>query len=223
MEPHWPSRAPSDGKNRIEYPIGTVLLRKRRASAVAGARFAQGRSDRVLRIRQRRRQTMPSRCWTCTARSGFCRAAGRNWADLAWSPKGDEIWFGGTKAGGEPALRAVTLNGKERTVVETPAFMVLDDITRDDGGAGHGGRFAPGDFGAGPGRRNRNAIFRGSMHRRIYDISADGETILFVEMSYGTARNTAIYLRKTDGSPAVRLGDGNRPRFRRTESWWRAS
>ncbi len=29
-------------------------------------------------------------------------------AGLAWSPKGDEIWFGGAKAGGEPALRAVT-------------------------------------------------------------------------------------------------------------------
>ena len=46
---------------------------------------------------------------------------------------------------------------------------------------------------------------------RIYDISADGKTILFVELSYGERRNTAIYLRKTDGSPAVRLGDGNRP------------
>ena len=50
---------------------------------------------------------------------------------LAWSPKGDEIWFGGAKAGGEPALRAVTLGGKERLVVETPASMLVDDITRD--------------------------------------------------------------------------------------------
>jgi Tol biopolymer transport system component len=46
---------------------------------------------------------------------------------------------------------------------------------------------------------------------RIYDISTDGKTILFVEMSYGKPRNTAIYMRKTDGLPAVRLGDGNRP------------
>ncbi len=46
---------------------------------------------------------------------------------------------------------------------------------------------------------------------RVYDISADGKTILFVEQSYGQARNPAIYIRKTDGSQAVRLGDGNRP------------
>jgi Tol biopolymer transport system component len=32
-----------------------------------------------------------------------------------------------------------------------------------------------------------------------------------VELSYGQGRNPAIYLRKTDGAPAVRLGDGNSP------------
>ena len=43
--------------------------------------------------------------------------------------------------------------------------------------------------------------------------------ILFVEMSYGQPRNTAIYLRKTDGSPAVRLGDGNRPLLSPDGKW----
>jgi dipeptidyl aminopeptidase/acylaminoacyl peptidase len=54
---------------------------------------------------------------------------------------------------------------------------------------------------------------------RIYDISADGKTILFVELSYGQPRNAAIYLRKTDGSPAVRLGDGNRPALSPDGKW----
>ncbi len=44
-------------------------------------------------------------------------------------------------------------------------------------------------------------------------MSANGEKILFVEMSYGTGRNTAIYLRGTDGSPAIHLGDGLRPQL----------
>jgi len=53
----------------------------------------------------------------------------------------------------------------------------------------------------------------------IYDISSDGKTILFVELSYGQPRNTAIYLRQTDGSAAVRLGDGNRPMLSPDGKW----
>jgi dipeptidyl aminopeptidase/acylaminoacyl peptidase len=45
----------------------------------------------------------------------------------------------------------------------------------------------------------------------VYDMANDGTQVLFVELSYGEGRNSAIYLRKTDLSPAVRLGFGNRP------------
>jgi Tol biopolymer transport system component len=54
---------------------------------------------------------------------------------------------------------------------------------------------------------------------RIYDISADGSEILFIELSYGKPRNPAIYLRKTDASPAIRLGDGNRPSLSPDGKW----
>src|SRR5471032_1653272 len=65
---------------------------------------------------------------------GKKRVLSRGWkaaSGLAWSPKGDEIWFGGIKAGSEPTLRAVKMNGSERTVVEAPATLVLKDITHD--------------------------------------------------------------------------------------------
>jgi len=39
-------------------------------------------------------------------------------------------------------------------------------------------------------------------------ISADGMTILFFEKEPGWGRNATSYVRKTDGSPAVPLGDG---------------
>jgi dipeptidyl aminopeptidase/acylaminoacyl peptidase len=42
-------------------------------------------------------------------------------------------------------------------------------------------------------------------------LSDDAEEILFLELQNGEGRNPGIYLRKTDGSPAVRLGYGNRP------------
>jgi Tol biopolymer transport system component/tRNA A-37 threonylcarbamoyl transferase component Bud32 len=198
-----------DGKNRIEYPIGTTRYEN------------EGRPPELMRVSPKgdsiaffeHDNDVGDYTVTVLDMKGKKRALSRGWQELgglAWSPKGDEIWFSGAKAGEEPALRAVTLNAKERLVVETPAFMVVDDITRDKGVL----------FTVADSRLGISALAPGSKQERdlswfdassILDISADGGTILFEELSYGTARNPAIYLRKTDGSPAVRLGDGNRP------------
>jgi outer membrane protein assembly factor BamB len=40
------------------------------------------------------------------------------------------------------------------------------------------------------------------------DISSDGKTILFSERGEGGGKTSAVYLRGIDGSPAVRLGEG---------------
>jgi Tol biopolymer transport system component/tRNA A-37 threonylcarbamoyl transferase component Bud32 len=198
-----------DGKNRIEFPIGTTRYEN------------EGRPPELMRVSPKgdsiaffeHDNDVGDYSVTVLDMNGKKRALSRGWQELgglAWSPKGDEIWFSGAKAGEEPALRAVTLSGKERLVVETPAFMVVDDITRDKGVL----------FTVADSRLGISALAPGSKQERdlswfdassILDISSDGGTILFEELSYGTARNPAIYLRKTDGSPAVRLGDGNRP------------
>jgi eukaryotic-like serine/threonine-protein kinase len=102
--------------------------------------------------------------------------------------------------------------------VEAPARMSLQDIARD------GRVLVPvedsriGILGLAPGSTQERDLswFDAS---RIYDISADGKTILFVELTYGQSRNPAIYLRKTDGSPAVRLGDGSRPALSPDGKW----
>src|SRR5438445_494758 len=39
-------------------------------------------------------------------------------------------------------------------------------------------------------------------------MSDDGRTVLLGEGGFGGGANGSIYLRKTDGSPAIRLGDG---------------
>ena len=40
------------------------------------------------------------------------------------------------------------------------------------------------------------------------DLSADGKTLLLTEEGTGGGPNGSVYIRKTDGSPAVRLGEG---------------
>jgi eukaryotic-like serine/threonine-protein kinase len=150
---------------------------------------------------------------TVLDQKGQKRILSRGWKaenNLNWSPNADEIWFGGAKAGEDTALRAVSLSGKERTVAEAPAWMAMDDITRDGNVLVTVVDSRTGISALAPGATQERDLswFDASL---ISDISADGRTILFVEVSYGKDRNTAIYVRKTDGSPAVRLGDGNRP------------
>jgi len=53
----------------------------------------------------------------------------------------------------------------------------------------------------------------------LYDLSNDGQSLVFVELSNGQGRNSAIYLRKADGSPAIRLGYGNRPSLSPDGKW----
>lgn len=204
------------GRNRIEYPIGTVLYE------------TQGRPPLSLRVSPRGDQlaffeydnAVGDFAVTVLDRRGSKRVLSRGWTGeggLAWSGSG-EIWFSGTKTGSEPTLRAVNMNGDQRIVAAVPAWLVLKDITRNldvlaavvDSRIGISGA-------AGAGAEERDlSWFEAS---RIHDISIDGKTILFAELSDGRDRNTAIYLRKTDRSPAVRLGDGNRPALSPDGNW----
>ena len=197
------------GKNRIEYPIGTIRYENEGRPPLSvrispkGGRIAFFEYDNAV----------GDYAVTVLDQKGQKRILSRGWkaeTNLNWSTNEDEIWFGGTKAGGETALRAVSLSGKERTVAEAPAWMAMDDITRDGNVLVTVVDSRMGISGLAPGTTQERDLswFDASL---ISDISADGKTILFVELSDGKDRNTAIYLRKTDGSPAIRLGDGNRP------------
>jgi len=53
----------------------------------------------------------------------------------------------------------------------------------------------------------------------VTDISTDGRKILLNEYGEGAGEGYSIYLRETDGSPAVRLGPGTNPRFSRDGKW----
>jgi len=196
-------------KNRIEYPIGTIRYE------------TDGRPPLCVRISPKGDKiaffeydnAVGDYAVTVLDQKGEKRVLSRGWkaeTNLNWSPSEDEIWFGGTKAGGDTALRAVSLSGKERTVAEAPAWMAMDDIAHDGNVLVTVVDSRMGISALAPGSTQERDLswFDASL---ISDVSADGKTILFVELSDGKDRNTAIYLRKTDGSPAVRLGDGNRP------------
>jgi serine/threonine protein kinase len=128
---------------------------------------------------------------------------------LAWTPKGDEIWTACERRLVGRDLIAITLNGKERTVLPAPGRLTLHDI------AANGEVLVSYDGG----RREIMAGRRGQTgsERNLswFDwsfptvLSRDGTKILFEEQGAGRRTDSnSIYMRATDGAPAVYLGDG---------------
>ncbi len=129
---------------------------------------------------------------------------------LAWSPAGDEVWFTGSRTakGGGLGLFAVTFSGRERPVVLAPSALRIEDISRDGKRVlimRGTPRAAMISLTPGASKEHDLAWFD---YSTAADLSPDGRTLLFYEWGDGVKGNPTVYLRKTDGSDAVRLGEG---------------
>jgi len=205
------------GKFRLEYPIGTVLYETEKRPPMMPRVSADGKlvaffdfdvevGDYALCVvgPNHPRQVL-SRGW---------RAIGA----LNWSPDNHEVWFSGGQPGADPALYAVTLSGVQRLVTQTGGIIVMQDVARDGRvllsavNSRLGILYLPPN-----GTPQRDLSWLDSS--LIYELSNDAQALVFVELSNGQGRNSAIYLRKTDGSPAIQLGYGNRPSLSPDGKW----
>ncbi len=143
--------------------------------------------------------------------AGKSRTLSDGWASiqgLAWSPRGDEVWFTATKTGGDRSLYATNLSGKVRLLARVPGELTLLDVGRDGDVLLTRGIDRAGLVGLAPGESKERDLSWLDWSTPA-DLSADGRTVLFSEAGEGGGPKYAVYLRKTDGSPAIRLGDGN--------------
>ncbi|MGB7584187.1 MAG: hypothetical protein WBM11_05010, partial [Terriglobales bacterium] len=126
---------------------------------------------------------------------------------VAWSPSGNEIWFTATRTGGDRSLYAVNLSGAVRLLARVPGELTLLDVGRDGNVLLTRGNDRAGMIGMAPGETKERDLswLDWSVPG---DLSADGQTVLFGETGEGGGPKYAVYLRKTDGSPAIRLSDG---------------
>ncbi len=190
---------------RLEYPIGKVLYEPR--GWVGPIQFSrkgdliafEDNDAWVPGAKQAHRLTTIDRAGKTR------RIADVPW-EFRWSPGGDELWFNEIESG-TTTLRSLSLTGRSRFLASFPGDFGLHDVARD-------GRVllervtqereivgrAKGE----PGERNLSWL-DGSVPVAL---SADGRTLLFNEIGQGGGVNHAVYLRRTDGSPAVRLGEG---------------
>jgi WD40 repeat protein len=189
---------------RLEYPIGRVLVETTSSQCLDRPRVS--RDGTLVAFVECHK---PSLSVAVVGGDGRKRAlwTGGEWVTgLAWSPGGDEVWFSTETQFRLPQLRAVDLRGRARVLGPLPGAIV--DVSRDGGVLMTTGRRGSGIRGRGPGDTEERELswLEGSA---AADLSADGRQVLFGERMEGGGFNGRIYLRGTDGSPAVHLGDGH--------------
>jgi eukaryotic-like serine/threonine-protein kinase len=197
------------GKYRLEYPIGKVLYEP--SGWITYARVSPA-SDRIAFLDHARLGDIEGSV-AVLDREGKKVTLSSGWKalqGLAWSGNGDEVWFTGSRSGkgGSSALYAVTLAGRERLVFSSPGTLRLHDISSDGQyvlltrGTTRGGVVSLGSNGA----KERELSWLD--YSTVADLSADGKTLLFYEWGEGVAAKPTVFIRGTDGSDAVRLGEG---------------
>jgi Tol biopolymer transport system component len=196
-----------NGVSQLEYPIGKVLYK---TSGWIGDVRISPKGDRVAFLEHPVPRDDGGTASVVNL-SGAHKILSQNWIStdgLAWSPDGEEIWYTATPEGLGRALRAVDLAGHERMLARAPGALTLMDTTRD-------GRVL---LQRAVGRQEIKAFINGDTHGRELSwfdyslpsaLSDDGKLLLFAEVGEAGGATYAIYIRATDGSPAVRLGDGN--------------
>jgi hypothetical protein len=130
---------------------------------------------------------------------------------LAWSPNGRELWVSGAMPSGPyaglHAIYAISADGGLRPLVRTAGNLMLLDVSpeghvlavRRDRRLGIAVRARDG--------AERDLSLLGSSF--LSDLSADGGTVLFSEFGEAGGATGGVYLARTDGTPATRLGDGS--------------
>jgi len=212
------------GKNRLEFPVGKVLYE---TSGWISQPRVSPKGDMVAFI-DHPLQGDDRGSVAVVDLSGNKKKLWVDWYSaqgLAWSPQADEIWFTASELGVDDYLSAVSLSGHWRLVTRIPGRLTLFDIWRD-------GRVL---FVRSERRRELMGSSEGAKEKDLSwldysypaDLSADGKTVLFDEegvgggQQYGSGQELtyAIYIRHTDGSPAVRLGEGAAAALSPDQKW----
>jgi hypothetical protein len=197
------------GRRRLEYPPGKVLYEVPASAKLVTPRVSPG-GDRIAFVEGPDASVVGGSIAVVDL-SGNRKILTPSFdvlVGLVWAPGGDEIWFAAPLKGGLGAgLHAVTRSGKVRLLLASASGLQIDDAARDGRllvtrGEGRFGIsvLAPGD------RSERDLSWLD--WSRLGDLSADGKTLLLNEEGAGGGPNGSVYIRKTDGSPAVRLGEG---------------
>ena len=193
-----------DDRFRLEYPIGTLL-----GETAAVSRLRLSPDGTLVALAEHTTFGDDRGRVVIVDQSGARVAVTEGWSSLdgvAWSPRGDEVWFTATRVGAECELHGLALDGTVRTIHAAMGRLILHDVAPD-------GRVLLERTGL----RSETYFRRAGEEEReltwldvtgAEGLSADGSQVLLVESGEGGGLDYTSYLRPTDGSLPVSLGPG---------------
>jgi serine/threonine protein kinase len=196
----------AEGRARLEYPAGKVLAET--SGWISHARIAP--KGKLIAFLDHAIFGDDRGAVAVVDLEGNKRTLSDGWAGeqgLAWSAGASEVWFTAAESGLARALHAVSLAGRPRLVTRMAGGIILHDIASD------GRMLIVRDVE----RSEIMARLDGEPRERnlswldlsvAVDLSDDGKALLFMEQGVAVGSAYAACLRRTDGSPPVRLGEG---------------
>jgi serine/threonine protein kinase/Tol biopolymer transport system component len=207
----------SGSRLRLEFPIGKVLLES--SANIVGARVSP--DGRLVAFTEHPILGDARGDVAVVDLAGKKTVLAPGWEDLgglAWSADGREVWFTASNSGANRTLHAVSLSGRQRVVSRLPGNMVLMDVARDGRVLVSHGANHPVIMALVPGAtKERDLTWLD--YSVATDLSPDGTMLLFSEQGLAGGPQYAVYMRGTDGGPAVRLGKGNAQTFSPDGKW----
>jgi len=202
----------------VEFPVGKkiyetpgIIIAMRVASrggliAVADAPLSGDSTARIVVMDYDGRVKTTSALWTGID-------------GLGWSPAGSELWFLGDPTGSDFSMYAMDLTGRTRMLQALPYRWKLADVAGDGRVLLRSGASTAALWFRASGAATETNLYWHD-HSSGRDIAPDLQHVLFSEG--GAADNqpdSRTYVRGTDGSPAVEIGEGLAMAFSPDSQW----
>jgi Tol biopolymer transport system component len=191
---------------QIEYPLGKTIAKAGWSPTIR----VSPKGDRIALLRVNKGGDVIS---TLDLQGQFTDLVPHLIASMqdqfCWSPDGREVWFIASSGGTSfDTLKAVTLSGKVREIYQFPGVRVNIDSAASDGRVLLRIHHLTNQLMANTADQGGERDLTWLDAPDLTDLSADGGTVLFSNIGQSGSSHYGIYIRSTDGSPAVRLSDG---------------
>ena len=195
----------SRGRIRLEYPIGKVIHET--SGWISHPRISPG-GDFVAFI-DHPSLTDDGGSVVLVDLSGRKRVVSKPFSSaqgLSWGPNGGEVWFTAAQVSLR-ALYSASLSGTVRLRSRIAGNLTLRDISREGRMLVTRDTFRQEILALPPGESKERDLTWLDYSLATF-LSSNGRSVLFTEGGEGGGAGYSVYVRKTDGSPAVRLGEG---------------
>ena len=195
----------SQGRMRLEYPIGKVLHET--SGWIGPPRVSPGGD--LVAFTDHPSQNDDGGSVVLVDRTGRKKALSKPFAStqgVSWAPDGREVWFTAAEVSAR-ALYSMSLSGTVRLRSRIAGNLTLRDISREGRMLVSRDTFREEILALPPGESNERDL-TWLDYSLATSLSSDGRTVLFTEGGEGGGAGYSVYIRKTDGSPAVRIGEG---------------